>query len=129
KRRRFPPLAVHVVAIGFGLLLAFWQTAGAFYGGNTTAFVHGIQRWLTIVLAGGVGDDDAIFLFFIVALGFVLAYTSAWLLYHTRNPWLMIVANAIVLLINLSNVDAGFVVFLIVFLIACLLRLLRFIVY
>ncbi len=129
KQRHFAWLPVHAIALGCGLLLAFWQTAGAFYGGNTTAFVHGIQRWLTIVLAGGVGDDDSIFLFFIVALSFVLAYTSAWLLYRTRNPWLMIVANAVVLLINLSNVDAGFVVFLIVFLMASLLLLLRFNLY
>ncbi|HZU04089.1 MAG TPA: transglutaminaseTgpA domain-containing protein [Ktedonobacteraceae bacterium] len=129
KQRRLAHLPVHIIALGCGLLLAFWQTAGAFYGGNTTAFVHGIQRWLTIVLAGGVGDDDSIFLFFIVALSFVLAYTSAWLLYRTRNPWLMIVANAVVLLINLSNVDAGFVVFLIVFLMASLLLVLRFNLY
>lgn len=129
KQQRLPRLTVHVIAVGFGLLLAFWQTAGAFYGGNTIAFVQGIHRWFTIVLAGGVGDDDSIFLFFIVTLGFVLAYTSAWLVYRTRSPWLMILANAVVLLINLSNVDAGFIVFLIVFLMASLLLVLRFNLY
>jgi transglutaminase superfamily protein/transglutaminase TgpA-like protein len=129
KQRRLPRLSVHIIAIGCGLLLAFWQTAGAFYGGNITAFVQGLHRWLTIALSGGVGDDDSIFLFFIVALGYVLAYTSAWLVYRTRVPWLMIMANAVVLLINLSNVDAGFVIFLIVFLMASLLLLLRFNLY
>lgn len=129
KQRRFPRLMTHVVVLAFGLLLAFWQTSGAFYHGDTAAFVQGIHRWLTVLFSTGSSDDDSIFLFFIVALGFVLAYTSAWLVYRTRNPWLMILANAVVLLINLSNVDGGFVIFLTVFLTAALLLLLRFNLY
>ena len=31
KQRRIPRLFVHALGIGFGLLLAFWQTAGADY--------------------------------------------------------------------------------------------------
>lgn len=129
KQQRFPRLYVHIAATVFGLLLAFWQTAGAFYDGNLLAFTHGIQQWIIASFAGAVGNDDSIFLFFITALGFVLAYTSAWLVYRTRNPWLMILANAVVLLINLNNIDAGYVVFLVVFLMASLLLLLRFNLY
>src|SRR6185437_11331577 len=65
------------------------------------------------------------FLFLIIALSFLLAYTSAWLVYRTRSPWLMILANAVVLLINLSYVEPGYIVFLVVFLVASLLLLLR----
>ncbi len=126
KQRRFPAWAVHLCAIVFAILLAFWQTAGAFYAGSTSTFLYTIQHWFASVLAGSSGEDDSIFLFFITALGFVLAYASAWLLYRVRNPWLLIVANAVVLLINLSNVDSGFIIFLAVFLIASLLLLLRF---
>lgn len=129
KQQRFSRLLIHCVAIAFGGLLSFWQTAGAFYGGNTTEFVQGLQRWFTTITHNGTTDDNSIFLFFIVALGFILAYTSAWLVYRTRSPWLMIVANAVVLLINLSNVDAGLTIFLVVFLIASLLLLLRFNLY
>lgn len=129
KQERFPRLATHLLALAVGLLLAFWQTAGAFYQGSAPAFIHGIQHWVAIVLSGGSSDDDSLFLFFIVALSFVLAYTSAWLVYRTRSPWLMIVANAVVLLINLSNVDEGYIIFLTVFLIGALLLLLRFNLY
>jgi transglutaminase-like putative cysteine protease len=129
KQRRFPRIAIHGAAIIFGLLLAFWQTAGAYDGGNVTVLANGMRHWFATVMAGGTGEDDSIFLFFITALGFVLAYTSAWLLYRTRSPWLMIVANAVVLLINLSNIDPGYIVFLVVFLIASLLLLLRFNLY
>ena len=129
KQQRFPRLYIHLAAILFGLLLAFWQTSGAFYDGNLAAFAHGIQQWIVASFAGAAGNDDSIFLFFITALGFVLAYTSAWLVYRTRNPWLMILANAVVLLINLNNIDEGYVVFLVVFLMASLLLLLRFNLY
>ena len=129
KQQRLPRLTVHLMAVLLALLLAYWQTADAFYGGNVSALANGMQRWFATVVAGGVGEDDSIFLFLIIALGFLLAYTSAWLLYRTRNPWLLIVANAVVLLINLSNIDAGYIVFLVVFLMASLLLLLRFNLY
>lgn len=126
KQHRLSRLLTHVLAISFGVLFAFWQTAGADYAGSTVALARGIHQWYLIALAGGTSTDDSIFLFLITALGFILAYTSAWLLYRTRAPWLMVVANAIVLLINLSNVEPGYIVFLVVFLFAALLLLLRF---
>src|SRR5579863_3476122 len=129
KQRLLPRLLVHPLAILFGLLLAFWQTAGADDGGNIMGLVNGIHQWVVLALAGGTSADDSIFLFFITALGFLLAYTSAWLLYRTRSPWLMILANAVVLLINLSNIDPGYIIFLVVFLVAALLLLLRFNLY
>ncbi len=129
KQRRIPRLFVHVLAIGFGLLLAFWQTAGADYNGNIPAFSQSIHQWVVLALSGGTSSDDSIFLFFITALGYLLAYTSAWLVYRTRKPWLMILANAVVLLINLSNIEDGYIVFLVVFLIASLLLVLRFNLY
>ena len=129
KQRRISRWLVHILAIGFGLLLAFWQTAGADYNGSIPAFSNSIHQWIMLALSGGTSSDDSIFLFFITALGYLLAYTSAWLVYRTRKPWLMVLANAVVLLINLSNIDDGYIVFLVVFLVASLLLLLRFNLY
>lgn len=129
KQRRLSRLVVHPIALVAGLLLALWQTAGADYGGNVSALLRSMHQWLVIALAGGSSSDYSIFLFFITALGFLLAYTSAWLVYRTRKPWLMILANAVVLLINLNNIDPGYIVFLVVFLVAALLLLLRFNLY
>ncbi len=129
KQHRLPRLTVHLMAVLVALLLAFWQTADAFRAGDVNALANGMHRWFVAVMAGGAGEDDSIFLFFITTLGFLLAYTSAWFLYHTRSPWLLIVANAVVLLINLSNIEAGYIVFLVVFLMASLLLLLRFNLY
>lgn len=129
KQRRVPRILVHVLAVVFGVLLAFWQTNNADYAGHTTIFLDHMRAWVALAYGGGSSSDDSIFLFFILALGFLLAYTSAWLVYRTRSPWLMLLANAVVLLINLSNIDAGYVVFLVVFLVAALLLLLRFNLY
>lgn len=129
KQQRFPRVAVHLVVTGLGIVIALWQTAGADYHGSVTALINGMHQWLLTSIAGAESTDDSIFLFFITALGFILAYTSAWLVYRTRTPWLMVVANAVVLLINLSNIEAGYIIFLVVFLVASLLLLLRFNLY
>src|SRR2546421_6591290 len=129
KQRLLPRWLVHPIAIVLGLLLAFWQTAGADKGGSVMALVDSMHQWFIVAFGAATSNDDSIFLFFITALGFLLAYTSAWLLYRTRSPWLMILANAVVLLINLSNIDPGYIIFLIIFLIAALLLLLRFNLY
>ncbi len=125
KQRRLPRLLVHALAVLLGLLLALWQTTSADYSGNFSAFFTSMHQWILLALAGGTSSDDSIFLFLITALSFLLAYTSAWLVYRTRNPWLMILANAVVLLINLSYIEPGYIVFLVVFLVASLLLLLR----
>lgn len=125
KQRRIPRLLSHTLAVVLGLLLAFWQTSAVDYAGHVQILLANVHTWLTLALNGGSSSDDSIFLFFILALGFLLAYTSAWLVYRTRSPWLMLVANAAVLLINLSNLNPGYVIFLVVFLVAALLLLLR----
>jgi transglutaminase-like putative cysteine protease len=129
KQQRLTRVLAHALAFLLSLLLAFWFTVGADYAGNADAFLHHIRTWFFLTVAGGTSTDNSIFLFFILALGFLLAYSSTWLLYRTRSPWLMLIANAVILLINLSNVVAGYVVFLIIFLAAALLLLLRFNLY
>jgi transglutaminase-like putative cysteine protease len=129
KQKRLPALLVHVLAVVLSILLAFWQTSASYYGGHLSALFTGMRIWFSLALNGGTSSDQSIFLFFILALGFLLAYTSTWLFYRTRSPWLMLLANAIILLINLNNVDAAYVVFLLLFLIAALLLLLRFNLY
>ncbi len=76
KQQRLPRLAVHLIVVLLALLLAYWQTADAFYGGNLSALANGMRRWFVTVVAGGVGEDDSIFLFLIIALGFLLAYSD-----------------------------------------------------
>jgi len=129
KQKRFPSLSVHLSVITFGLLFAFWQTAGAFYQGNMGRLTNSMSRWVVTLFTGNSSNNTAILLFFMLCLGFALAYTSAWLVYGARNPWLMIVANVFVLLVSLNNNDSNFIIFLLLFLVASLLLLLRLYLY
>src|SRR5438874_577272 len=49
KQQRFPPLAAHALVVLLALLLAYWQTADAFYGGNVGALANGMQKWFVTV--------------------------------------------------------------------------------
>jgi len=71
KQRRLPRLALHAIAVIVGLLLAFWQTAGADYAGNTVAFMSGLRLWFHIAISGGASNDDSIFLLFITCAGYL----------------------------------------------------------
>ncbi len=126
KQQRFQRWVVHAVAALFGCLLAYWQTAMAYDQGSIPALADRLKHWYALAVSGGTSSDDSIFLLLILALGFLLAYVSAWLVYRTRTPWLMVLANAVLLLINLSNLDASYIVYLVIFLVASLLLLLRF---
>src|SRR5438270_2161738 len=74
KQQRLSRLPVHLIVVLLALLLAYWQTANAFYQGSFIGFAHGIEKWFVGVASGGVGEDDSIFLFLITTLGFLLAY-------------------------------------------------------
>jgi hypothetical protein len=126
KQVHLPRWPLHLVAAILAVGLAYLQTAGAFYQGSVPALFHGLVRWSQVVIGGGSSSDDSIFLLLILLLGFALAYLSTWLIYRTRSPWLMILANATVMLINLSNLGDSYIVFLVIFLVASLLLLLRF---
>ncbi|HEX4204803.1 MAG TPA: transglutaminase domain-containing protein [Ktedonobacteraceae bacterium] len=126
KQQRFSSWSIHLAVLVLGCLLAYWQTAGAFYHGNILLLFAGLRHWVLLALGNGTSNDDSIFLLLILLLGYLLAYVSAWLVYHTRTPWLMIVCNAVVLLINLNNLDTAYILYLLIFLLAALLLLLRF---
>src|SRR5574340_1241359 len=53
KQRRISRWLVHILAIGFVLLLAYWQTAGADYNGSIPVFSHSIHQWILLALSGG----------------------------------------------------------------------------
>jgi transglutaminase-like putative cysteine protease len=79
------------------------------------------------VLSHQSSSDNTVFLLFLAILSFLLAYISVWLVLHTRRPWLAALANGVVLLINLNwATDDKTVIYLVVFLLATLLLLVRF---
>ncbi len=127
KQHYIPRLVLHTGMMALGILFAFWQTANAasIEGGIGSLWDH-FTAWLgKAVTPNANTNDDVMFLLFLAVLSFILAYVSVWLVFRTRRPWLVTLATAIVLLINLSYVD-GNLIYLTIFLLAGLLLLVRF---
>ncbi|GCE25290.1 hypothetical protein KDA_07740 [Dictyobacter alpinus] len=125
KQRSFPPALVYGGAVLLGVLFSVWRTLVLFYDGSFNAGIQGVVRGYELVLANRPNGDDGMVFLFIIFSCYILTYFSALLLYRWRLPWLAVVVNAVVLIFNLNNVDAPYVILLAIFLLAALLLLLR----
>ncbi|HEY7350270.1 MAG TPA: transglutaminaseTgpA domain-containing protein [Ktedonobacterales bacterium] len=125
KQHKLSRLLMHAIMMAAGFLLAFWATAVAYHGTIGSLWEHFIIWLRKAVTPNTDTNDDVMFLLFLAVLSFILAYVSVWLVARTRRPWLVTLATAIVLLINLSYAN-GDLIYLTIFLLAGLLLLVRF---
>lgn len=128
QQRLLPEILVQAVLVALGCFFSFTQTADAVLGGNRAALVQHIRTWFhQAVILHEPSDDNIVFLLFLAILSFLLAFITVWLVLRTRRPWLAALANGVVLLINLnSTADEKAVIFLVMFVLATLLLLVRF---
>lgn len=124
---RLPGALVHSVAVILGIVLAFLQTADAVLDGDRLLLLQHTSNWFQrAVVSGGQSSDNTVFLLFLAILTFLLAYITVWLVLRTRRPWLAVLANGVVLLINLNWATPDKLIFLLLFLLVSLLLLVRF---
>jgi transglutaminase-like putative cysteine protease len=128
QQRFLPNVVVHTVAVAGGCALALWLTARAVVPGKSMRLLlRNLGIWVQHLLHNQPATNtDDIFLLFIAALSFLLAYLTMWLVFHSRRPWLAVLANGVVLLINLNWAPDSDLFFLVLFLLAALLLLVRF---
>jgi transglutaminase-like putative cysteine protease len=124
---RLPGALVHAVAVILGIVFAFLQTSDAVLNGDRLLLLRHTGNWFQRALvSGGQSSDNTVFLLFLGILTFLLAYITVWLVLRTRRPWLAVLANGVVLLINLNWATPDKLIFLLVFLLVSLLLLVRF---
>jgi transglutaminase-like putative cysteine protease len=126
--RRLPEGVMHPLALVLGVALAYQQTQAAEFpqNGFDSLFIS-LKIWFTRALLSGESNaDSAVFLFLLALLTFLLAYISFWLALRARRPWLAILANCTVLLINIGWAGQDMLLFLVFFLLLALLLLVRF---
>jgi len=124
---RLPGVLVHTVAVCLGIVFAFLQTADAVLSGNRLLLLQHTSNWFQrAIVSGGQSSDNTVFLLFLGILTFLLAYITVWLVLRTRRPWLAVLANGVVLLINLNWATPDKLIFLLLFLLVALLLLVRF---
>jgi transglutaminase-like putative cysteine protease len=126
--RQLPEGLLHPLAIAFGVVFAYQQTSLAEFPQNgPDALFTSLRIWFThAILSGESNADPAVFLFLLALLTFLLAYISFWLALRARRPWLAILANCTVLLINIGWAGEDMLLFLVFFLLLALLLLVRF---
>jgi transglutaminase-like putative cysteine protease len=126
--RQLPEGLTHPIAIILGVALAYQQTSVAeFPQSAPNALLISLRLWFTQALTEGQSNSDpAVFLFLLALLTFLLAYISFWLALRARRPWLAILANCTVLLINIGWAGQDMLLFLVFFLLLALLLLVRF---
>jgi transglutaminase-like putative cysteine protease len=124
---RLPGVLVHSAAVVLGVVFAFLQTADAVLVGDRLRMLQHVSNWFQrAIVSGGQSSDNTVFLLFLAILTFLLAYISVWLVLRTRRPWLTVLANGVVLLINLNWATPDKLIFLLLFLLVSLLLLVRF---
>lgn len=122
-----PNWLMHFLATVIGVLGAIQLTAHIALGNDRVLLLRNTVIWFAHAFSpNGSSADNSVFLFFLTTLTFLLAYMTMWLVFHARRPWLAVVANAVVLLINLDQTTNDEFYFLIVFLVLTLLLLVRF---
>ncbi|GLV56933.1 hypothetical protein KDH_37720 [Dictyobacter sp. S3.2.2.5] len=126
KQQRFAPALVYIPVTLLSLAFSYWQMTSFFYEGNAAASWQAIQRGCSQIFSGNFNFDGSIPFLFIVFCSFMLAYCSVLCLYRWHLPWLMVILNALVLVFNLNNVIAPYIILLVIFLLAALVLLLRF---
>lgn len=117
----------HLFATIIGVLGSFQLTANIALDGDRAQLLRNTVVWFQRALTpNGSSADNSVFLLFLTILTYLLAYMTMWLVFHARRPWLAVVANAVVLLINLNQTTNDEFYLLIVFLVLTLLLLVRF---
>lgn len=118
---------MHLLALIVGCVAAFWLTASAVLGGDRLQLLNNISVWFQrSLIHQQVSTDNSVFVLFLSLLTFLLAYLTIWLVFVARRPWLALVANAVVLLINMNQSTSDQYFFMVVFLVITLLLLVRF---
>ncbi|MDE3230732.1 MAG: hypothetical protein KGO05_12710, partial [Chloroflexota bacterium] len=127
QQNAIPNWLMHTLATSIGILGSIQFTASVALEGDRLRLLGNALVWFSRAFApNGSSADNSVFLLFLTTLTFLLAYMTMWLVFHARRPWLAVVANAVVLLINLDQTTSDEFYFVIVFLVLTLLLLVRF---
>ena len=100
------PLAAHVLALIIGVLAIVERygnrmTASTWEGKLNELSWH-VVTWLETAIAGGNSRDNVMFAMYMAALGSILGYVTAWLVFKRGKGGAAVVISATLLLLHLS---------------------------
>ena len=82
--------------------------------------------WVGVAIRQEMSDDLLVFIMSLALVSWVLAYSSAYFVFRSRQLWWALVPNGIALLINLSYATVNLNSYIIIFMFSALLLMIRF---
>ncbi len=126
---RLPGLLLHPFGVLLGATVVAWQTCLILPGeGWEPRFIELTERlsaWFGVARSGGISNDPLAFAVQLAGLAWIIAYVSAWFVFHSRNVWGGVIPSGVAILVNLSYLPRRFDVFFGLYLLACMLLVVR----
>lgn len=133
KIRSVPRFLLDMLGLEIGVVTVLVAVASVMQGRDLVTVQDKVQNlvdrtsaWVSIAMRQDVSDDLVVFVLSLAVVAWVLAYSSAYFVFRSRQLWWALVPNGVALLINLSYSPVNLNGYIIVFMFSALLLMIRF---
>jgi transglutaminase-like putative cysteine protease len=133
KMRGVPRILLDLVGLELGILTVLLAVASIMTDSRLVTIQDRTQEliartggWIALAVRGQSSDDLLVFILSLALVCWVLAYSSAYFVFKSRQLWWALVPNGVALLINLSYSAVNLRAYIIVFMFSALLLMVRF---
>jgi transglutaminase-like putative cysteine protease len=133
KVRGVPRFLLDVLGLEIGIITVLVAVASVMQGPGLVTIQDKVQNlvertsaWVSVAMRQDVSDDLVVFVLSLAVVGWVLAYSSAYFVFRSRQLWWALVPNGVALLINLSYSPINLNGYIVVFMFSALLLMIRF---
>ena len=111
---------VYLIAIVLGAGVTVWQSVGLV---SPSGAEPSLTAWWHAVTGSQPNEGTIFFAMFLILVTWVIGFISTWFLVRRQNAWVAVVAGAVTILINLSNLPPENHYFLPVYMLVAMLLL------
>lgn len=109
---RAPVVLLHVAGLLLGFVVVVLLTSSLGDGDSVREQVQELWRrlgdWYDAATSGGISRDLLPFTLILMTVGWLVAYTSSWFIFRSRNVWIPVVIAGVAVLTNLSFLPGRF---------------------
>ncbi len=133
KVNRVPRFLLDLIGLEIGLITVLIAVAGIMRDPRLSTIQERVQdlltrtsTWIGVAVRQEMSDDLIVFILSLAIVAWVLAYSSAYFVFRSRQLWWALVPNGVALLINLSYSIVNINGYIVVFMFSALLLMIRF---
>ena len=133
KVRGVPRFLLDLLGLEIGVITVMLAVASVMQGPGLVTIQDKVQNllertaaWVSVAMRQDVSDDLVVFVLSLAVVTWVLAYSSTYFVFRSRQLWWALVPNGVALLINLSYSPTNLNGYIVVFMFSALLLMIRF---